>query len=259
MARYFSRNEMKENKVVIKINYDKTKARQSEHHPRMVTEWHVGRIIVVLVLIFLAVGYLIYRITSSEQIERQPISQPTPVKKPTLIPTTKVGHSNVIPGNNAIETNATKSDQETITPTGTPSIIETKASKVQPIIHSQRNTLLKPLIVDKRISRVTLASGLNDKEPIGKVSLPIVVDKTKAKGVFFFTEINNMKGEVLFHRWFRNGKPIFETNDEITILGNRWRASTSKMITYSGKGHWVVKLTDVDGNTLSEIQFDVIR
>lgn len=39
-----------------------------------------------------------------------------------------------------------------------------------------------------------------------------------------------MKGQALYHYWIREGKLIYK--GKINILGDRWRAATSKLISY---------------------------
>ncbi len=250
---------MKDNKVVIKINYDKSSAKQPPSSPNMVTQWHIGRIAMAFVAL-LSIGAMVtYFLLSPGQVERSPISQPAAETKEPLISDATVGETKPIPNIKVVkesdeiktveEIPGNETEAEVVTDTET-------TSNVEQVAPPTKKPAGEPIIKDARISRAVLARALNNKEPAGRISTPIVADRNKAVGVFFFTEINNMKGEVLFHRWFRNEKPVFKR--KITILGNRWRATTSKMITYSGKGHWVVRLTDADGNIFSEIHFDVV-
>ncbi len=46
---------------------------------------------------------------------------------------------------------------------------------------------------------------------------------------------------------------------EIKILGNRWRASTSKMIINSKVGVWNTRLVNKEGVILNEIKFKVVH
>lgn len=114
----------------------------------------------------------------------------------------------------------------------------------------------KAIIYDERIRRTVLAQSIKNKEPKSEIGVPIVARQDRAVVVYFFTEITNMKGAVLFHHWLHDGESVFKR--KIGIFGDRWRASTSKMISYSGKGHWVVQLINSQGKILSKIEFDVI-
>ncbi|WP_160172760.1 DUF2914 domain-containing protein [Methylomarinum vadi] len=252
---------MTENKVVIKINYDKSKQKkQSEPQPHMVTEWHLGRIILALVLIVSMGGLLTYWLLSPVPVEQKTLSQPVLAKNEHIKKANKESQQNTISNKKVVKenkaVNGINEKQQSQNPTKPVTVNETEQSSVKQVNKKETQSTVVPLIKDERISRLILAKALNNKEPVGEVSLPILADKNRAIGVFFFTEINNMKGEVLFHHWLRNDKSVFKR--KIHILGNRWRAVTSKLITYSGKGHWVVMLTDIKGNILGEIEFDVI-
>ncbi len=61
-----------------------------------------------------------------------------------------------------------------------------------------------------------------------------------------------MKGEILFHYWLRNGQSIYKK--ELNILGNRWRASTSKLISYSKTGKWRVESVNKEDVILNKIK-----
>lgn len=252
---------MTENKVVIKINYDKSNTTPPEAEPKMITEWHVGRITMALTILLIVTILLISFLTGSEHTENAGITKSLeerprgPMKRQQLqgalsVPDTSVlGRSEAEKGEEAETVEKERNMQRN------PVSEKTLVTKER---HNERLNKIHqdPVILDKRVARVVLARGLNKKEPVGEITLPVVVNKRKAIGVFFFTEIDNMKGQVLFHHWYRDDKPVFKRR--INILGNRWRATTSKLMTFSQKGHWVAKLIDADGNVLSEIHFDVI-
>lgn len=100
-------------------------------------------------------------------------------------------------------------------------------------------------------------SEINNKEPGKGIVSPLTANKDRAIGVFYFTEINNMKGKTLFHQWKRDGKLVYER--KINILGDRWRASTSKLITYSKTGSWSVRLVNKQGDIFNELEFEVVN
>ncbi len=106
------------------------------------------------------------------------------------------------------------------------------------------------------ISRAFLARGLKEKEPEGIIKSPVVVNNKSMTKIYYFTEILNMEGEVLYHYWMWDGKIEFEK--ELKIWGNRWRASTLKMIPFSKTGQWQARIVNEEGNILNEIQFDVV-
>jgi hypothetical protein len=120
-----------------------------------------------------------------------------------------------------------------------------------------KSAISSKIISDAKVARALLTSGLNNKEPLAGISLPLVVNKNKAAQVYYFTEIINMKGETLYHHWLRDGQNIYKK--ELNILGNRWRASTSKLIPYSKTGLWRAELVNKEDVILNEIEFNVIK
>ena len=106
------------------------------------------------------------------------------------------------------------------------------------------------------ISRAFLAKGLKEKEPEGIIESPVVVNNKSMTKIYYFTEILNMEGEVLYHYWMWDGKIEFEK--ELKIWGNRWRASTLKMIPFSKTGQWQARIVNEEGDILNEIEFDVV-
>lgn len=106
------------------------------------------------------------------------------------------------------------------------------------------------------VARALLTTRVDKKEPIDNVT-SVVVNKTKASGVYYYTEIIDMNGQTLYHYWIREGKLIYKR--KINILGDRWRAATSKLISYSKMGAWAVRLVNMEGDILNEIKFEVVE
>jgi hypothetical protein len=110
---------------------------------------------------------------------------------------------------------------------------------------------------DSRVVRALLTRAISNKEPLDNISSFITVNKTKAAGVFYFTELVGMKGQIVSHQWSWNDKPVYEK--KFKIFGDRWRIATSKVIPYTIAGSWAVRMIDEKGNSLNEIQFEVIK
>ena len=233
---------MTDKKVDLKVKYDKAKAKVAQ--PQMVTVWYIDRIVMAVALFIILVGLLIYalsNIESKNEVVVAEIKQSYPIEP-------EVNVSDIRP-EQVVQVEEEKIEKRIIINSETKNKSHAEDNKAS-------KTIALPRIFDQRVSRAILAKGLKNKEPVGEVSGPIMVDKTKAVGIYYFTEMNNMKGQVLFHKWFRNDKLVFKR--KINILGNRWRTSTSKLLSYSAKGRWIVKLVDESENILSEIKFEVI-
>ena len=205
----------------------------------MITEWNYKRIFiaVLLAVIFIALPFYL--------LNEQPAQTPIKVAEDTKIlaaekpikPTIKKVIEVVKP---MVDTN-NKLD------------ISIKESK--PEVTANVKTLIK--VTNDKIVRALLTTGLNNKEPINSIKSALTATTEKAAGLYYFTEIVGMKGQALYHHWFKGDKVVYKR--KINILGNRWRASTSKMIPFAKAGIWRVRLVDKQGIILNEIQFKVIQ
>ncbi len=272
------------NKVVLKINYQgKNKKLDKSNPPKMVTEWNIKRIILSLALFILFITLILHFISdpaidlNSDEMfsEKKQPPQLHLTVKPTTKMTSPVSVDNNInqtdeivsvinskqssklvaenkfndPINHIAEQEIVANNiQATDTPIEEASVKIERVSMVKSVFKQYKNS---------RISRGLLTSGIINKEPMDTIGNTLKVSNKEASTVYYFTEIINMKGKILYHHWLRNGQTIFKR--KINILGNRWRASTSKLIIYSQLGVWNVRLVDEQGLILNEIQFDVIQ
>lgn len=95
------------------------------------------------------------------------------------------------------------------------------------------------------VARAAFTRAIADREPVDNLSsLPNDHDK-----IFFFTDIRDMAGAVVIHRWEYGGKIVAEIPFEIG--GPRWRVYSSKQLDPSWTGEWKVSVVDGQGGTLS--------
>ena len=255
------------NNVVIKINYKgsgNSPYRRTEND--MVTEWRYQRIViaVILLMVFIVFPFYYFSDDSAEQ----------PAEKLTSVTKSKPVANNIL---KAVDKEVAKLEQVKEVETDVNTIInnpvkvikkEQTAIEIKPVNKNPAEKIKKEEIIelksnsshslgDKKIVRALLTSGVNNKEPMGIIVSPVLVNENKALSVFYFTEIVDMKGLTVYHRWVWNNKVIY--NRKINILGDRWRASTSKLIPYSKAGDWSVWLVNNEGIVLNEIKFKVIQ
>jgi len=256
------------NNVVIKINYKgsgKSPYKRTENE--MVTEWHYKRIVfaVILFLIFIAFPFYYF---SDESVEQK-------AEQVTGVPEVKTVVNNIlnIVDKESVESGQVKAVEKDVNTSTNNAIKSTKKEQaiieIEPINikpaekikkEEKNKTEINPsqsLSVDKRIARALLTTGISNKEPLGIIASPVIVSKNKATAVFYFTEIVDMKGLYLYHRWLWNDQ--IQYNRKINILGDRWRAATSKTISYAKAGNWSVRLVNNGGIILNEIRFKVIQ
>jgi len=234
-----------ESKLRIQVK-SKTEQRMMEDlHAEMITEWDVKKIslaaLFFLLMIISALAY--YFLASDEQ-----------------------GTSNYKIENKPQLAVASNEQAEAVNP------ISEKKSQLKPveIVKVETKPLLKPAVELKvavkaekkplaiksaNIKRAVLAQQTINKEPSGEIKFPFLVNKEKARGITYFTELVNMKGNSVYHQWIRNDKLIYKR--KINILGNRWRVSTRKLFTYSSAGEWKVRVVTKQGDILHELGFTV--
>ena len=257
-------------KFVIKINRPKIVPEISlnkvNQQAKLITEWNIKRIFTAGLLLILLILGIIYFLVFKSNLDdifsnnqksaasgkdyswqgvianNSDITDPTDTTEGTInqIATLKTVHEDNIK-------NIKKIDKSSLS-------AEDKETRSTAVVHDVQQT---ELIHYDGLVRVQLARAINNKEPVGTISLPVKVNKENAKGVFFFTELKGKKGQVIYHEWLYKGKIIYKRR--INVLGNRWRAATRKMMNYRIIGPWSVRLTDHEGKVLHEIKFAVVN
>lgn len=223
------RTGMADNRVVIKINYDKDKQRKALIDPKMVTVWHTGRILTAgFILLILAVG-LFYGFTS-ENADRNTLQS-----KDT---------------NNAAE----------LTEPQTP--FEIKSESPKPLVAAQlsdaRNVaVVKPstIIFDKRVIRASINTAPKYDEPGEPIKQPVIASQNQAMELFYFSQIKNLKANTLFHAWYKDGQLVNKKQFEVKT--DNARLISSRKLTLKDAGEWQVVLIDMKGKKFSEANFSV--
>lgn len=100
-----------------------------------------------------------------------------------------------------------------------------------------------------RVTRSVFTSTIQEREPVDTLT-SLGTDQNR---IYFFTEIRDMSGETVTHRWEYNGKIMAEV--PFQIGGPRWRVYSSKTLDPSWTGEWKVSVVDSQGSTLSVSTF----
>ncbi len=224
----------------------------------MISEWNLKRIITVLIifliLIFMFLAYYFSRLDDNEDAknvvsshaEKEPtVELPDSIKPAIPEQASAKDFSEDTLVEDTVELIPTQhTDQEE------PEIaLETVIEKQIPV------EIPKPETLNQHVTQARLARWVKDKVPHGQVVLPLLVDDTKAEGFYYFTDVNNMQGNTVFHEWLREGESIYKR--KFNIKGARGRMSTSKLFTYRTTGQWQVRLITEQGEMLHKIDFSV--
>lgn len=99
------------------------------------------------------------------------------------------------------------------------------------------------------VARSQFTSEIQALEPADNLST-LANDQTR---IYFFSELKNLSGHTVTHRWEHNGKVMAEV--PIQVGGDRWRAHSYKTLDPSLTGEWKVTVVDDGGATLSANSF----
>ncbi len=102
-----------------------------------------------------------------------------------------------------------------------------------------------PVLIPGVVTRSQLTREIKDLEPVDTVAV-LTSDRNR---IIYFTEIHDMAGQTVMHRWEYNGKIILEI--PIKVGTSRWRAYSTKTLLPSWIGDWKVSVVDAAGGTLS--------
>ena len=108
----------------------------------------------------------------------------------------------------------------------------------------------------KNISQAEFATDVIKRVPQNILKAPegdfdgIVVNHPK---VFFFTNIRNLKGHKISHRWLFDGQQ--KAKIDFDINGSRWRVWSSKNMWYKWQGLWTVQVILDDNEVIYERDF----
>lgn len=100
------------------------------------------------------------------------------------------------------------------------------------------------------VARASISSDIQGREPTDSLKQ---LENTNDK-VFYFTELRDLAGQTITHRWEHNGKVMAEV--PFQIGGPRWRIFSSKNLDPSWTGEWKVSVVTASGETLSVNTFD---
>lgn len=100
------------------------------------------------------------------------------------------------------------------------------------------------------VSRAVFTTGIADREPVDSVtSLGNNVTQ-----IYFFTELKDLAGQTVTHRWEFNDKAMAEIKFEVGAA--RWRVFSSKTLDPLWLGTWKVSVVDAAGGVLSATTFN---
>ncbi|MFQ5638585.1 MAG: DUF2914 domain-containing protein [bacterium] len=99
------------------------------------------------------------------------------------------------------------------------------------------------------VARAMFTTKVTEREPVDSIDT-LYTDVNK---IFYFSDIRDMTGKTVRHRWIYDGRTLFEKSFD--VKGPRWRVSSSKRLMPEWTGEWKVYITDSTGSILREDSF----
>ncbi|MES9817250.1 MAG: DUF2914 domain-containing protein [Candidatus Thiodiazotropha sp.] len=96
-------------------------------------------------------------------------------------------------------------------------------------------------VPDAYVARAQFTTAVVNREPVDQV---VKLD-AQATRVFFFTDLRNLQGRTVTHRWEFDGQIASEVDFEVG--GPRWRVYSAKSLKPGESGKWTVFVVDESG------------
>jgi hypothetical protein len=103
------------------------------------------------------------------------------------------------------------------------------------------------------VARSMFTTDILEREPLDSVT---TLENDHGL-IFFFTDLRNLAGRTVIHRWRWNGTVIADV--PIEVGGPRWRVYSSKNLHPSWLGAWTVAVVDQTGEVLIEREFSYVQ
>ncbi len=104
----------------------------------------------------------------------------------------------------------------------------------------------------ENVVRASVTTSVVDREPVD--SLDTISNEQEL--IFFFTEIADLAGGTITHRWEYNDEIMAEV--PLEIGGSRWRTHSSKRLFKGWIGEWKVSVVDDSGQVLRSVSFNYV-
>ncbi len=101
-----------------------------------------------------------------------------------------------------------------------------------------------------RVARAVITTGISEREPVDEVTELAAETPT----AYLFTELRDMQGERITHRWEYNGQVVSEVGFD--VKAQRWRVWSSKTLQPVFAGKWTVHVVNSAGEVITSREFN---
>ena len=102
---------------------------------------------------------------------------------------------------------------------------------------------------EARVALAQFTTAIENREPIDHVTF-VANDVEK---VFFYTDLRDLEGQTISHRWLYNGTVMAHVPFE--VRGPRWRVWSSKKLIPDLIGDWTVEIVTAEGEVIAAETF----
>jgi hypothetical protein len=88
------------------------------------------------------------------------------------------------------------------------------------------------------VARSAFTGGIQEREPVDQLTEVTTANST----VYFFTELKDLDGQTVKHRWLYQGAVVAEV--AFNVGGSRWRVWSSKTLQPDQLGTWTVEVVN---------------
>jgi hypothetical protein len=105
------------------------------------------------------------------------------------------------------------------------------------------------------VLRALLTTKVINNEPVDELPIPLKVSKKGSTWIYYFVELNAMKGKTIYHEWLLDGQLI--SRKKVTVADDIWRTSSRQVFKLTSQTNWTVRLVDDAGKIISQKYFNV--
>jgi hypothetical protein len=103
------------------------------------------------------------------------------------------------------------------------------------------------------VARARFTSAVENHEPVDDLSRV----ENDIRQIYFFTELMDMDGQTVIHRWRYDGNVMAEV--DFAVGGPRWRVSSRKNLLPEWTGTWEVDVLNANGEVVETRRFDYVQ
>lgn len=124
-----------------------------------------------------------------------------------------------------------------------------------PTVNAQMPLVAQVELLHPGLSKLVLRHTLADGKPLPPFGYQVDMPKEGIIKVVLDAQMNNLKGQVTYHEWYRGDKRMARVKIPVNVA--KQSSYSSKFINQQMRGDWLVKVLDQDAKLLGQARFRV--